>query len=140
LLLIATIILFLYGLSGPRILATPLVLSAFALPVFILNEIYVAKDPVVPITVLRSRGTLIICLATVGTMMARWVVLFYTPVYAIAVRGWAPAIAGTILIPTNAGFAAGGLLAGIFHIRRNGSFYLYILWSPISCFRSPSWS
>lgn len=126
-LLIATIILFLYGLSGPRVLATPLVLSAFALPVFILNEIYVAKDPVIPITVLRSRGTLIICLATVGTMMARWVVLFYTPVYAIAVRGWAPAIAGTILIPTNAGFAAGGLLAGIFHIRRNGSFYLHTL-------------
>lgn len=59
--------------------------------------------------------------------MARWVVLFYTPVYAIAVRGWAPAIAGTILIPTNAGFATGGLLAGIFHIRRDGSFYIHTI-------------
>lgn len=75
--------------------------------------------------VLRSRGTLLICLATVGIMMARWVVLFYTVVYAIAVRGWAPAVAGTILIPTNAGFATGGLLAGIFHIRRNGSFFIH---------------
>jgi hypothetical protein len=44
--------------------------------------------------------------------------------YALAVRGWAPAIAGSILIPTNAGFASGGLVAGIFHIRRSGSFYL----------------
>lgn len=127
LLLIATIILFLYGLSGSRILATPLILSAFALPLFILNEIYVAKDPIIPVTVLRSRGTLLICIATVGTMMARWMVLFYTPVYAIAVRGWAPAIAGTILIPTNAGFAAGGLLSGALHIRRDGSFYVHTL-------------
>ncbi|KAL5439698.1 hypothetical protein PMIN07_004904 [Paraphaeosphaeria minitans] len=127
LLLIAGIILFLLGLSGPRILATPLVLSVFVFAAFVLNEIYGAKDPVIPIMVLRSRGTLLICFATVGIMMARWVVLFYTVVYAIAVRGWAPAVAGTILIPTNAGFAAGGLLAGIFHIRRNGSFYMHTL-------------
>ncbi|KAF9729067.1 MFS multidrug transporter [Paraphaeosphaeria minitans] len=127
LLLIAGIILFLLGLSGPRILATPLVLSVFVFAAFVLNEIYGAKDPVIPIMVLRSRGTLLICFATVGIMMARWVVLFYTVVYAIAVRGWAPAVAGTLLIPTNAGFAAGGLLAGIFHIRRNGSFYMHTL-------------
>jgi hypothetical protein len=58
-------------------------------------------------------------------MMARWTILFYTPMYAIAVRGWAPAVAGSILIPTNAGFATGGLLAGVFHIKRTGSFYLH---------------
>jgi hypothetical protein len=58
-------------------------------------------------------------------MMARWCILFYTPMYAIAVRGWAPAVAGSILLPTNAGFATGGLLAGVFHIKRNGSFYLH---------------
>ena len=59
--------------------------------------------------------------------MARWSVLFYTPVYALAVRTWSPATAGSILIPTNAGFAVGGLLAGVFHIRRAGSFYLACL-------------
>ncbi|KAF2680985.1 MFS general substrate transporter [Lentithecium fluviatile CBS 122367] len=125
LLLIATIILFLFGLSGPRILATPLILSAIALPVFVLNEIHVARDPVIPISVLRSRGTLLTCFATVGFMMARWGILFYTPVYALAVRGWPPAVAGSILIPTNAGFATGGLLAGVVHIHRNGSFYMH---------------
>ncbi|KAF2470938.1 MFS general substrate transporter [Lindgomyces ingoldianus] len=124
LLLVFTIILFLLGLSGPRILLIPLVLSAVLLPIFILNEIYIAKDPIIPIMVLKSRGTLLTCLATVGFMMARWTVLFYTPVYALAVRGWSPAAAGSILIPTNAGFASGGLLVGLFHIRRNGSFYL----------------
>ncbi|KAF2737165.1 MFS general substrate transporter [Polyplosphaeria fusca] len=123
-LLIFTTMLFLLGLSGPQILPTPLILSAISLPVFVLNEVYIAKDPIIPVSVLRSRGTLLTCLATTGFMMARWSVLFYTPVYALAVRGWDPAVAGSILIPTNAGFASGGLLAGIFHIRRNGSFYL----------------
>jgi hypothetical protein len=129
LLLIATILLFLLGLSGPHILATPLVLSAFALPLFILNEIYIAKDPVIPVTVMKSRGTLLTCLATVGFMMARWAILFYTPVYALSVRGWSPAVAGSILIPTNIGFATGGLLAGVFHIKRTGSFYAHSLFS-----------
>jgi hypothetical protein len=125
LLLVATIVLFLLGLSGPEILPQPLILSAFALPLFVLNEIYIAKDPVIPVTVMRSRGTLLTCLATVGSMMARWGVLFYTPVYALAVRSWAPAAAGSILIPTNAGFATGGILAGVFHIKREGSFYVH---------------
>jgi hypothetical protein len=74
---------------------------------------------------MKSRGTLFTCLATVGSMMARWAILFYTPVFAIAVRGWAPAAAGSILIPTNAGFATGGILAGVFHIKREGSFYAH---------------
>jgi hypothetical protein len=96
LLLTATIVLFLVGLSGPNVLPTPIVLSALALPVFVLNEAYV-KDPVIPVSVLRSRGTLLTCFATTGFMMARWGILFYTPVYALAVRGWAPAVAGSIL-------------------------------------------
>jgi hypothetical protein len=125
LLLTGTIILFLLGLSGPKVLATPLILSAIALPVFIMNEVYVATDPVIPVAVLRSRGTLLTCFATLGFMMARWSILFYTPMYALSVRGWAPAVAGSILIPTNAGFATGGLLAGVFHIKRNGSFYTH---------------
>lgn len=124
-LLIATIVLFLLGLSGPRILPEPLILSAFTLPLFVLNETYIAKDPVIPVTVMRSRGTLLTCLATVGSMMARWGVLFYTPVFALAVRNWAPAAAGSILVPTNAGFATGGILAGVIHIKREGSFYVH---------------
>ncbi|PVH98349.1 MFS general substrate transporter [Periconia macrospinosa] len=131
LLLILTVTLFLLGLSGPTILITPLILSGLALPVFILNEIYVAKDPVIPISVLRSRGTLLSCLATVGFMTARWCVLFFTPVYALAVRGWEPAASGSILIPTNLGFATGGVVAGVIHIRRDGSFYMHSLISVL---------
>ncbi|KAF2091010.1 putative MFS multidrug transporter [Saccharata proteae CBS 121410] len=114
----------LLALAGRTILILPLILFFVLLATFILTEVYVASDPIVPVTILKSRGTLFTCLATVGFMMARWSVLFYTPVYAIAVRGWAPAAAGSILIPTNAGFGSGGLLAGWLHIRRPGSFYL----------------
>ena len=123
--LTASIVLFLYALSSPkRIPLLPILLSAIVLATFILNEVYLARDPVIPIALLKSRGLLLTCLGTVGYMMARWAVLFYTPTYALAVRQWSPATAGSILIPTNGGFAIGGLLVGWLHIRRKGSFWL----------------
>lgn len=122
--LTASIVLMLYSLGAPRrIPLFPLALAPVVFTTFVLNEVYLAHDPIIPVSLLRSRGLLLTCLATVGYMMARWGVLFYTPTYAIAVRGWSPASAGSILIPTNAGFAAGGLLVGWLHIRRQGSFY-----------------
>jgi len=56
-------------------------------------------------------------------MMARWTILFYTPIYAIAVRGWDATSAGSMLVPTNGGFAVGGLLVGWLHIRKPGSYW-----------------
>lgn len=117
-------VLFLYALSAHVIHPLYIVVSLILLALFVLVESKYATEPFIPVTVLKSRGTLLSCLATLGMMAARWSVLFYTPVYAIAVRGWKPAEAGLILLPTNAGFALGGLLAGLFHIRRAGSFYM----------------
>lgn len=57
-------------------------------------------------------------------MSARWTALFYMPIFMLAVRGEPRAKAGSILIPTNAGFALGGMVIGWLHIRRNGSFWL----------------
>lgn len=123
--LTTSIVLLLYALSSPKsIPILPLILSAVVLLTFVLTEVYFAHDPIIPVSLLKSRGLLLTCLSTVGYMMARWTVLFYTPTYAIAVRQWSPAIAGSILIPTNVGFAIGGLLVGWLHIRRHGSFYL----------------
>ena len=56
-------------------------------------------------------------------MSARWTLLYYTPIFALAVRGLPPAAAGSILIPTNLGFGTGGLIVGWLHIRRNGNFW-----------------
>ncbi|KAK0116633.1 hypothetical protein ONS96_012488 [Cadophora gregata f. sp. sojae] len=122
--LTTTLCLFLYGLSSPVIQWVPIVASVFLLVAFILIELYVVSEPIIPVTVLKSRGALLSCVAQLGIMAARWMVLFYTPAYAIAVRGWSPASAGSILIPTNLGFAIGGISVGGLHIRRAGSFWL----------------
>lgn len=123
--LTASIVLLLAALSSPkRIPILPIGLSAVVLATFVLNEIHLAYDPIIPVTLLRSRGLLLTCFATVGYMMARWSVLFYAPTFALAVRQWTPATAGAILIPTNGGFAIGGLAVGFFHIKRFGSFWL----------------
>lgn len=116
---------FLYCLASTTI-PIPLVLLAVLLfGVFAAIEASpLIVEPLIPFSLMRSRGMLLTCIASMGLMMARWAVLFYTPVYGIAVRGWSPASAGTILIPTNAGFALGGLLVGWVHIRKAGSYYM----------------
>ncbi|KAK5072744.1 hypothetical protein LTR64_004784 [Lithohypha guttulata] len=122
--LVTTLILLLYTLSATKIDLRAVFLSIGMLILFILVESRWAADPIVPPSVMRSRANVFSGIATVGVMTARWGVLFYTPVYAIAVRGWLPSAAGALLVPTNAGFALGGLIVGWLHIRRAGSFYL----------------
>ena len=122
--MISALVLFLYAFTLREIDYTPIILSAFMLLLFILVESQYATDPIVPVAVLRSRGNFLAGLSTTALMTARWGVLFYTPVYAIAVRGWSPASAGLMLLPTNGGFALGGILVGWLHVRRAGSFYI----------------
>ena len=123
--LTGSIVLLLGALSAhKKIPLLPIGLSAIVMATFILNELHFASDPIIPVALLKSRGLLLTCLGTVGYMMARWCVLFYAPIFAQAVRVWNPATAGAILIPTNGGFAIGGLAVGWLHIRRQGSFWL----------------
>ena len=121
--LIITLVLLLYTLASPKIDFRAVGLSVAMLILFILVEFRWAPEPIVPPSVMQSRANVFSGIATVGVMTARWAILFYTPVYAIAVRGWKPSAAGALLVPTNAGFATGGMIAGFFHIRRTGSFY-----------------
>jgi predicted MFS family arabinose efflux permease len=124
LLLTSTLVLFLYGISSPKIQYLPILLSLPLLPLFVAHELYFATEPLIPIALLKSRAVLLACLAQLGFMSVRWTVLFFTPIYALSVLFLSPARAGSVLIPTNLGFALGGLLAGALHIKRSGSFYL----------------
>jgi hypothetical protein len=117
-----SLVLFLYGLSG-KIQLLPIFLSAVTFAAFLATEYLLASDPVIPVSVLQSRGVLLSCLAQLGLMAARWTVLFYGPVFILAVRGLSPAVSGSILIPTNAGFGTGGLVVGWLHVKRAGSFW-----------------
>ncbi|KAL1879897.1 hypothetical protein VTK73DRAFT_6709 [Phialemonium thermophilum] len=118
-----TIVLFLYGLSD-SIRGIPISASLATLVLFVVTEYYVASDPIIPLAVLRSRGVLLSCVSQLGFMAARWTLLYYAPVFVLAVRGLSPALAGSVLIPTNAGFGSGGLIVGWLHVRRSGSFWL----------------
>ncbi|EFQ35016.1 major facilitator superfamily transporter [Colletotrichum graminicola] len=130
--LVLTIVLFLYGLSG-EIQTRPLIFSALSLLLFIFIEFKFAADPIIPISLLTSRPVLLSCVAQLFFMSIRWTLLYYAPIFALAVRGYAPAIAGSILVPTNIGFGSGGLVVGWLHVRRNGAF-----WTPsvisLTCF------
>jgi len=121
--LLITLVLLLYTLASPKIDFRAVTLSVAMLFLFVLVEFRWAAEPIVPPSIMTSRANIFSGTSVVGVMTARWAILFYTPVYAIAVRGWKPSAAGALLVPTNAGFAIGGLIAGFFHIRRTGSFY-----------------
>lgn len=130
--LILTIVLFLYALAG-KIELLPLLLSPACLVLFVLVEMFFASDPVIPLKVLKSRATLLSCVSQLGLMTARWTVLFYMPIFMLAVLGEPRAKAGAVLVPTNVGFALGGILVGALHIKRNGSFWLPCLVSIFVC-------
>ncbi|KAI1850241.1 hypothetical protein JX266_004099 [Neoarthrinium moseri] len=121
-LLTGTLVLFLYGLSG-SIQLTPILVSLGTLICFVLVEYFVASDPIIPIAVLQSRGALLSCFSQLGFMAARWTVLFYAPITALAVFGFSPGASGSMLVPTNLGFGIGGLLVGWLHVKRTGSFW-----------------
>ncbi|KAK4179880.1 putative vacuolar basic amino acid transporter 1 [Triangularia setosa] len=119
--LTANITSLLYALSTYS--PVPLALSLLSFSAFLTIESR-HPDPIIPLHILSSRGVLLSCLSQLGFMASRWTVLFYTPIFILAVRGLSPALAGSVLIPTNLGFGIGGLLVGWLHIKRSGSFWL----------------
>lgn len=124
--LISTVTLFLYGLSTPKLTFSTILASGISFIAFIVIESQPklsSSQPILPLSVLKSAPVLLTCLSTLCIMIARWSILFYTPVYALSVRDFPPVKAGLILLPTNGGFALGNLLLGFFHVRRSGSFY-----------------
>ncbi|OGE50483.1 hypothetical protein PENARI_c016G06021 [Penicillium arizonense] len=119
-----SVVLLLTSLASPQIIVWPILVSLPFFALFVVAESRWTTEPIIPVKILRARGVMFTCLAGLGLMMARWSILFFTPVYAMAVRGWSPASAGLFLIPTNAGFGVGGLLVGWLHIRQTGSYYI----------------
>ena len=122
--LISGVVFLLYSLSASTISYRAIILAFLDFALFVFVEAKWATDPIVPLTVLAHRGNLLTGLATVGLMAARWSVLFYTPIFAISIRNIPQSTAGTLLIPTDIGFALGGIVVGYLHIRSNRSYYL----------------
>ena len=120
------VMLLLFGLAMPEISILRIALSFVAFAVFLfIEESEYTTEPIVPVGVLKMRSVLLTCTAALGLMIARWGVLFFAPVYAIAVRGWSSS-AGLTLVSTNGGFAVGGTLVGWVHIRKATSYYMLV--------------
>lgn len=115
--------------TAPTFDAARVAVGLICLLAFYYVERYVAELPIVPVRVLFHRATLFSSLSTTCVMGARWVVLFYAPIWTIAVLGFHPAKAGATLIPTSTGFAIGGLIVGWLGVKRAGTFYMQSLLS-----------
>ncbi|KAK1831642.1 major facilitator superfamily domain-containing protein, partial [Podospora conica] len=95
-------------ISPPLLLLSLLLL----LPLFLaLQRLH--PTPILPLPTLLHPPTLLSCLSQLLFMASRWTLLFYGPVFALAVLNLSPAAAGSVLLPTNIGFALGGITAGL---------------------------
>lgn len=101
----------------------PLAGGLVALLLFIINEARFAQLPIIPVSLLSNPATLFGCFASLLSMTARWVLLYYSPIWAMSVFGFHPAEAGAALIPTSFGFGLGGLLVGAYSVRHAGGYY-----------------
>ena len=88
----------LYSLAAEKVNYVTLVISIAIFIIFFLVEARIAKEPIVPVDILKSKGIVFTFIATMLQMMARWSILFMSPVYSIACRGWSPGVAGLMLV------------------------------------------
>lgn len=101
----------------------PLLGGIASLLLFILVEYRFATLPIIPVSLLANPATLFGCFCSLLSMTARWVLLYYSPIWAMSVLGFHPAEAGATLIPTSVGFGLGGLFVGAYSVRHAGGYY-----------------
>jgi predicted MFS family arabinose efflux permease len=118
--LVVTIALLLVGLnqedlsvaSSRRVMEIALPLAAASFAVFVIIELYYAKEPVFPIELLAKRTTSGACLASWFTSMAVYTLMFYVPLY-FQLRGCSSSQTGLRLLPEPIGGGFGSFMAGM---------------------------
>ncbi|KAK9357382.1 hypothetical protein V1504DRAFT_436798 [Lipomyces starkeyi] len=118
--LVLSLVLYLLGLSigGNSVswFSFPVFVAFFLgtifLAAFIYVELYIAREPVIPITLLKDRTIFDASFTNWLIMMSNYTQLFYVPIYFIAIRGISPTQAGTNIIPNFLGSAFGAIFSG----------------------------
>ncbi|KAK9369075.1 major facilitator superfamily domain-containing protein [Lipomyces kononenkoae] len=118
--LVLSLVLYLVGLSigGNYVpwFSFPVFITFFLgsvfLSSFIYIELYIAREPIIPITLLKDRTIFGASFTNWLIMMINYTQLFYIPIYFIAIRGISPTQAGTNIIPNFLGSAIGAIFAG----------------------------
>ncbi|KAK9367095.1 major facilitator superfamily domain-containing protein [Lipomyces kononenkoae] len=127
--LVTGLCLFLFGVSiggsyfpwSSPVVVLSLSLSVIVLASFVYVELYVAKEPVIPLGLLKNR-------TVAGSAFTSWFMtgvyfsnIFYTAIYMIAVKGSSPTKSGSSLMPQFIGSTLGSLVCG-YYMRATGRY------------------
>lgn len=104
----------------------PLLVGAAGLIGFVFYEAYVPVEPVIPLSLFRTRTALVTYVGTVIHGICLWCLLFYMPLYFEAVRGFTPILSGVALFPASFTVAPAAVVIG-FLITRTGK-YRWSIW------------
>ncbi|CAO2650235.1 Nn.00g015270.m01.CDS01 [Neocucurbitaria sp. VM-36] len=97
---------------------------------FLATEAWVAKEPILPISLLRQRGVVVSSFVMVFQSAAQIGLMFAVPLYFQVTTGATNTVAGAHLVPAVAGNAIGGVISGII-IHRTGRYKALILVATI---------
>ncbi|KAH7390577.1 major facilitator superfamily domain-containing protein [Pyrenochaeta sp. MPI-SDFR-AT-0127] len=88
---------------------------------FVATEYWVAKEPIIPLSLLRQRDVVVSSFVMVFQSAAQIGLMFAVPLYFQVTSGASNTVAGAHLFPAVAGNALGGILSGII-INRTGRY------------------
>ena len=91
----------------------PLLVSAMGLVLFLLWEVYVAKEPMMRLNLFQNRTTSLSFFVTFLHGIILWSLLYYLPLYYEAVKGYSPIITGVALFPETFTVAPAAVVVGI---------------------------
>ena len=104
----------------------PLVVGIVGLVVFVLYEIYFAPEPLIRLSIFQTRTGSIAYATTLLHGMILWCLLYYTPLYFQAVKGYTPIVSGLALFPETFTVAPAAVVMG-FLITKIGKYRWSIL-------------
>ncbi|KAK9454525.1 major facilitator superfamily domain-containing protein [Dipodascopsis uninucleata] len=127
--LVLSLILFLFGISvggnfyawTSAVVVLPLSLAIIVFLVFVYVELYVAREPVIPLHLLKNRTVAGSAFTSLFMIIVYFSNIFYTALYAVSVKGASAKSSGSILIPQFVGSALGSLVSG-YYMRATGRY------------------
>lgn len=99
-----------------------IVLSAALLAGFVITELYISREPIIPMELMAERTVLASSLANWFYTMGTFVNLFYVPIFFQVVMGMTATESGLRLVPNFFAVSLGSLGAGLY-MRQTGRYY-----------------
>ncbi|KAL6703416.1 hypothetical protein ACN47E_009675 [Coniothyrium glycines] len=116
--------------SSPTIILL-FIAAAVCVLLFLAAEAWIAKEPIIPLVLLRQRGVIVPSFVTFFQTAAQVGLMFAIPLYFQVTAGASNTVAGAHLVPAVVGNAVGGILSGII-INKTGRYKALILVATIA--------